>query len=47
MQQFVIGVLTNTIGGVLSGLILTSLLNKETIKKNIFCIRGRGYYLAI
>ena len=33
MQQFVIGVLTNTIGGVLSGLILASRLNREPIKK--------------
>lgn len=36
MQQFVIDVLTNTIGGILSGLILTSLFNREAIKKNIF-----------
>lgn len=40
MQQFVIDVLTNTIGGVLSGLILTSLLNKETIKKTSFALAG-------
>lgn len=36
MLQFVIGVLTNTIGGVLSGLILASRLNRKPIKKNIF-----------
>lgn len=46
MQQFVIGVLTNTIGGVLSGLILTSLLNNEIIKKNIFCTSRLGYNLT-
>lgn len=46
MQQFVIDVLTNTIGGVLSGLILTSLLNKKTIKKNIFCTSRLGYNLT-
>ena len=39
MQQPVIDVLTSTISGVLTGLILAFLLNRKPNKKNVFYIR--------